>query len=110
MSARDRRFACQGLAHCSLGWHHRGMPRRSRKPNKAERRKAGDENETSRAVLEELAKIAEEHPAKSPVAVFLGRRGGLKGGRARMDRLSPEDRRRLGLKGARARWGKRRSD
>jgi hypothetical protein len=47
---------------------------------------------------------------KNPMAVALGRRGGLKGGakggRARMETLTPEERRELARKAARARWGK----
>ena len=38
-------------------------------------------------------------------AVLLGRRGGLKGGRARADKLTPEERRLIAQKAARARWG-----
>jgi hypothetical protein len=44
---------------------------------------------------------------KDPAAVALGRRGGLKGGKARMGALTPEQRRRLAKKAARARWGKK---
>ena len=39
-------------------------------------------------------------------AVLLGRRGGLKGGRARADSLSPEKRREIARKAAQTRWGK----
>ena len=63
-------------------------------------------NQLARAVMDRIEKIAEEQPGKNPAAVALGRRGGLKGGRARMDSLSAEDRRKLALKAARARWGK----
>ena len=38
--------------------------------------------------------------------VALGRKGGLKGGRARMDSLTVEERRKLAEKAAKARWGK----
>jgi hypothetical protein len=58
----------------------------------------------ARAVIEHVERMAEEHPGKNPAAVALGRQGGLKGGRARMDALSPEGRRKLGQKGAAARW------
>lgn len=37
-------------------------------------------------------------------AVLLGRRGGLKGGRARANALSPERRREIAQKAAAARW------
>jgi len=39
-------------------------------------------------------------------AVMLGRRGGLKGGRARADALSPARRREIAQKAAAARWSK----
>lgn len=39
-------------------------------------------------------------------AVMMGRLGGLKGGRARADSLSPEKRRAIARKAAQARWGK----
>lgn len=40
-------------------------------------------------------------------AVLLGRRGGLKGGRARAESLSPEARRDIARRAAAARWGKK---
>lgn len=43
---------------------------------------------------------------KNPAAVALGRLGGLKGGKARMDALSPERRRQIASNAARARWAK----
>lgn len=42
---------------------------------------------------------------KDPAAVALGRRGGLKGGRARADKLSQEQRTEIAKKAAAARWG-----
>jgi hypothetical protein len=41
---------------------------------------------------------------KNPAAVALGRRGGLKGGKARAAALSPAERSAIGKKGAAARW------
>ena len=43
-------------------------------------------------------------PMKDPVAVELGRRGGLKGGKARAARLSPAQRAAIARRAARARW------
>jgi hypothetical protein len=43
-------------------------------------------------------------PEKNPAAVALGRLGGLKGGRARAEKLSPKQRVRIAKKAARARW------
>lgn len=42
---------------------------------------------------------------KNPAAVSLGRLGGLKGGRARADSLSPDRRREIAKKAAKKRWG-----
>jgi hypothetical protein len=41
---------------------------------------------------------------KNPHAVALGRLGGKKGGRARADKLTPEQRREIARKAAAARW------
>jgi hypothetical protein len=37
----------------------------------------------------------------------LGRRGGLKGGKARAEKLTPEERKEIARKAAKARWDKR---
>ena len=79
------------------------MPTR---PGKPKPKKSRDVNQMARAVLERVEQIAAEQPDKNPAAVALGRRGGLKGGRARMDSLSPSERKALALKAAKARWGK----
>ena len=44
---------------------------------------------------------------KNPAAVILGRLGGLKGGPARMAKLSPKERSELGRKAVLIRWEKR---
>jgi hypothetical protein len=46
-----------------------------------------------------------EH-VKDPAAVELGRRGGLKGGKARAASMTPEERSEIARKGAAARWSK----
>jgi len=43
---------------------------------------------------------------KNPAAVALGRLGGLKGGKARNEKLSPERRKEIAQKAAMARWKK----
>lgn len=43
---------------------------------------------------------------KNPAAVALGRRGGLKGGKARAASLSPEQRSAIAKKAAQARWAR----
>jgi hypothetical protein len=47
-----------------------------------------------------------EKPAKDPAAVALGRKGGLKGGKARWEGISAKKRKELARKAARARWKK----
>jgi len=49
--------------------------------------------------------MAEE---KNPAAVELGRLGGLKGGKARAAKLTPEERSAIAKKAAEARWAKKR--
>ncbi len=45
---------------------------------------------------------------KNPAAVELGRLGGLKGGKARAEKLTPEQRKEIARKAAKARWDKKR--
>ena len=47
-----------------------------------------------------------EDQGKDPAAVSLGRRGGLKGGKARAKKLTAEQRSAIAKKAARARWGR----
>lgn len=44
-------------------------------------------------------------PNKDPAAVSLGRRGGLKGGKARAAKMTPARRAEIAKKAAKARWG-----
>jgi hypothetical protein len=46
----------------------------------------------------------QEQPEKDPLAVELGRRGGLKGGKARAEKLTSEERRESARRAAQARW------
>ncbi len=52
-----------------------------------------------------MARNAKE--AKNPAAVALGRLGGLKGGKARAEKLSASDRKKIATKAAKARWSKK---
>ena len=47
-----------------------------------------------------------EELGKDPAAVSLGRRGGMKGGKARADSLSSERRSEIAKQAAKARWDK----
>ena len=46
---------------------------------------------------------------RDPHAIERGRKGGLKGGSSRADRLDPQRRREIAQKAASARWARRRS-
>jgi len=64
--------------------------------------KAFDPNLIAARVLEESIKPGNE--AKNPAAVALGRLGGLKGGKARTEALSPKRRSEIARKAAVKRW------
>ena len=80
------------------------MPKRSSK-------KGMDVNRLAKSIVdqavtdEELQQKALEE-GKNPAAVLLGRLGGLKGGKARAESLSPEQRKKIARKAAYARWQK----
>ena len=67
-----------------------------------------DANQLAKLVVDLATGEAEEPtdaaPEKDPAAVELGRRGGLKGGRARAERMTPEQRSEAARKAAQARW------
>jgi hypothetical protein len=88
-----------------LGWARRGtlegMPDRSRK-------RPTDANELAFQIVGEATgeiEPAAEDDGKDPAAVALGRKGGLKGGKARAASMTPEQRSEAARKAARARWG-----
>jgi hypothetical protein len=53
-----------------------------------------------------IAPPAKPLKQKNPAAVELGRLGGLKGGKARAEKLTPEQRSEIAKKAAAARWKK----
>ena len=57
---------------------------------------------TGNPIVEDISPIAEK--IKNPAAVSLGRLGGLKGGKARADSLTPERRKEIAQKAAQSRW------
>lgn len=51
----------------------------------------------------------EPTPERSPISEYLatiGRKGGLKGGKSRSEKLTPERRKEIAQKAAKARWNK----
>jgi hypothetical protein len=91
------------------------MPNRSRKtkPEPAAKRTAKpqqkrDENQMAFDTLQQIMKQT-EGTGKNPLAVALGRLGGLKGGRARAEKLSESERSESASKAAKARWAAKRN-
>lgn len=56
--------------------------------------------------VEDRVPVTPTDPNKDPAAVALGRKGGLKGGRARSDSLTSEQRKEIARNAAAKRWGK----
>lgn len=77
------------------------MPDRSRK-------RPRDVNELARQLVDEATgegpPIPEPDSGKDPAAVALGRKGGLKGGKARAASMTPEQRQEAARRAAEARW------
>jgi hypothetical protein len=66
-----------------------------------------DAADVDRAAGEGMAQPQGKRPKKkNPAAVALGRKGGLKGGKARAARMTKEERRESAKKAACARWSK----
>ena len=83
----------------------KAMPNRSRKP-------PSDPFQAAHSIF---AQITGQEPRivpdeKDPAAVALGRKGGLKGGKRRLDTMTPEQRKESARKAAAARWGKKKFD
>ena len=77
------------------------MPKRSSKQK--------DAQQLARSVLDAIVPDADPKPAKpekNQAAVALGRMGGLKGGKARAEKLSPAKRKEIAKNAAAKRWGK----
>ncbi len=91
------------------------MSKRSSTPTKkttTKRKQPSDINLLAAQIVEAATGQAEQEPTtttqqeKNPVAVVLGRLGGLKGGKARAAKLTPKNRSQIAKKAAKARWGK----
>ena len=76
-----------------------------------------DVNQLAKSVVDQATQAKSETPdqdahwaddgGKNPAAVALGRLGGLKGGKARAEKLSESRRKSIARKAARARWSRR---
>ncbi len=81
------------------------MRKRSRK-----QARLPDLSELAFAIVQTVAGEAKPQPAddgKDPAAVALGRKGGLKGGKARAKAMTKKERVASAKKAAAARWGKK---
>jgi hypothetical protein len=77
------------------------MPKRSSKPR--------DLAQLAKAIVDESTseeRAPDPDVGKNPAAVELGRLGGLKGGKARAEKLSPKKRSEIAKKAAQARWSR----
>jgi hypothetical protein len=82
------------------------MPKRSRKQKPTVSiTPARDANQSAFDVLQEMIARTDADGGKDPLAVLLGRRGGLKGGHARAAKMSAKERSVSAKKAAQARWG-----
>jgi hypothetical protein len=67
-----------------------------------------DSNELAHFIISAATGEAElpekQEPEKNPAAVALGKLGGLKGGKARAEKLTPKRRREIAVKAAKKRW------
>ena len=80
------------------------MPDRSRK-------RPRDPNQLGKLIVDIATGESDDAPPpeteKNPAAVELGRKGGLKGGKARAEKLTAEQRRESARRAAAARWAKK---
>jgi hypothetical protein len=66
-----------------------------------------DPNQLAKLIVDIATGEVEDTPVddgKNPAAVELGRKGGLKGGRARAAKMTPEERSEAARRAAQARW------
>lgn len=82
------------------------MPDRSRK-------RPRDPNQLGKLIVDLATGEADgspsEEPEKNPAAVELGRKGGLKGGKARAAKMTAEERSAAARRAAEARWSNRKA-
>jgi hypothetical protein len=74
------------------------------------RGRSKDENTLAKSVIDDIIEFTESEdfePKKNPAAVMLGRLGGLKGGKARAEKLSDERKSEIARNAAIARWSKK---
>jgi len=80
-------------------------------PDRSRKKRPRDTNALAFSVVREATGQAPPEPeppkdTRDPAAVALGRKGGLKGGKARAAKMTKEQRSEAARKAAQARWGK----
>ncbi len=72
-------------------------------------KRTSKKKEDESTIASQIVELTTKQPTKkkNPAAVALGRLGGLKGGKARAKKLSPEKRKEIAKKAAQARWAKK---
>src|SRR5437660_5080739 len=83
---------------CDIG----GVAKQSSRTH--EKKPEMDVNETAARITHAIVS-----GGKNPAAVVLGRLGGLKGGRARAEKLSPRRRSEIASRAAKAKWARRKT-
>jgi hypothetical protein len=75
-------------------------------PERSGKKRPTDVNELAAQLVGEATGEIEPEPddGKDPAAVALGRKGGLKGGKARAAKMTPKERSEAARKAAKARW------
>jgi hypothetical protein len=78
------------------------------------RKREPDVNQLAQMIVQrstaEPISISKGKKRKNPAAVALGRAGGLKSAKGRMEKITPERRREIASKAARERWAKEKHD
>lgn len=82
------------------------MPRRSSKGDVAQNALRVVEQVIGEPLKPARKTIQFPRKPKNPAAVMLGKLGGMKGGKARAAKLTPEQRKEIAQRAAKARWGK----
>ena len=71
------------------------------------KKKSTDINVIAASIVQTATQEPEPTKEKNPAAVVLGRLGGLKGGKARAEKLSAKKRKEIAQQAAKARWSKK---
>ncbi len=79
-------------------------------PDRSRKKRPADLNRLAASIVADATSEEPEpdpYEGKNPAAVKLGRQGGRKGGKARAQKLTPEQRSEIARRAANARWQRR---